>query len=565
MISLSRNLSKNTFRLVLNFLGKKVVSLALFSIALGLLIFVVELVMATSIQIFLSRLGLISYQNNLGSLGSLLPTSTTGAIFLLLSVTTCRSLCLWMQSYSNSIVTVEFETLNRLRIVSSALNNRDSRISEISSLFNDKTIGAGSFVSSFIGGFSRLIVMALLVVALLKLAPEVTIFSFVILLAIFIPGRLISKKILSISNVIHLELDGAIAKTLNGVKNLLFLHIHGLNKKEIDRVDLNLRHYLSQYKQYHFFVGMKHAIPQIFGVWLLCGIIFIGKDFEFLDQAVAIQFFYLFIRFVQNAGEVSNLASYLHLTKPRFLAIWNWWNKSRLTNKHFVEPTPPEGSLSEPFGWIFDHVSFGYPGGAQILKDISFQVNFGEALVITGPSGAGKSTLLSLMLGMTLPKSGQVYIQDSLQSYPIKEVRSHLLKMVGYVGPESFVIAGSFRENILYGCERPCSDDELKAAIYDSGCAFIYESPQGLDHQITEQGEGLSAGQKQRLGLARALLRQPKVLILDEATANLDKQTEIALVDTLAKLKSNMTIVAVTHREELLRIADKHLVMPFKE
>ena len=565
MIFLPRNFSKKLFCLGIDFLGRKVITLAILSTALGIVIFVVELVMATSIQIFLSHLGLVSYHSNFGNLGGVLPTSTIGVIFLLLLVTTCRSLCLWMQSYSNSLVTVEFETLNRRRIVTSALNSRDSKISEISSLFNDKTIGAGNFMSSLLGGFSRLIVMTLLVVALLKLAPQITMLSFVMLVIIFIPGRLISKKILSISNVIHLELDSAIAKTLNGVKNLLFLHIHGLNKKEVDRIDLNLDQYLSKYKSYHFFVGMKHAIPQILGVWLLCGIILISKDYELLDQAVSIQFFYLFIRFVQNAGEVSNLASYLYLTKPRFLAIWNWWNKSRLTINDNVEFPCKSGELLGSFGWIFSHVSFSYQGGDQLLKDISFQVKFGEALVITGPSGVGKSTLLSLMIGMADATSGGVYIENNMQRYPIGEIRVELLKTIGYVGPDSFVIAGSFRENILYGCDRHCSDDELKTAIYSSGCAFIYESPQGLDHQITEQGEGLSAGQKQRLGLARALLRRPKVLILDEATANLDKQTEIALVDTLAKLKSNMTIVAVTHREELLRIADKHLVMPFKE
>jgi ATP-binding cassette subfamily B protein AbcA/BmrA len=548
------------------FFGKKVIGLAFLSIILGALIFIVELLMAYSIQYFLSALGIGSAQTKAESSYFSLPALTLGAsLIFFLIIITIRSILIWLQTYSASLISVEFETVSRKRLLGWALSCRSAQVADVSSMFNDKTTGASNFISSCLASISRLIVMILLFIALVKLSPEVTALSILMLAFVFFPVRIITRYIKTASSNIHRELDLSISKIIKSVKNILFLHIHGLYKKEIREIDTHLSEYLIQYKKYHFWVGMKHTLPQVFGIWLLCVVILISKDRELIADAILIQFFYLFIRFIQNAGEVSNLASYLSLTKPRFMAVWNRWHDMQLWVDDWVESTKDFELLSGLVGLKFDKVTFAYEDGPEILSSLSFNVQPGQALIVTGPSGAGKSTLLSLMLGMTQPKSGQIYIQANSQSFPIKEVRSHLLKMVGYVGPESFVIAGSFRENILYGCERQCSDDEIKVAIYNSECAFIYESPQGLDHQITEQGEGLSAGQKQRLGLARALLRRPKVLILDEATANLDKQTEIALVDTLAKLKSSMTIVAVTHREELLRIADKHLVMPFKE
>jgi ABC-type bacteriocin/lantibiotic exporter with double-glycine peptidase domain len=124
------------------------------------------------------------------------------------------------------------------------------------------------------------------------------------------------------------------------------------------------------------------------------------------------------------------------------------------------------------------------------------------------------------------------------------------------------IISGTVRDNLLYGnATHLIEESDFDEALKLSGCSFVKNLPGNLSYELTEQGEGLSAGQKQRLALARALLRKPKVLILDEATSNLDAATESALVDTLIELKSYITIVAVTHRDALLKIADHHLTL----
>ncbi|SNC62162.1 ATP-binding cassette domain-containing protein [Polynucleobacter victoriensis] len=545
------------------FFGKKILALGFLSVIVGAMIFIIELLMAYSIQYFLFALGIGDPQKVTNAIDlSIWELSLFEALLFFLVVISTRSILVWFQTYSASIISVEFETLSRKRLLNWSLSNRSAQVADVSSMFNEKIVGASNFISSCLGSVSRLLVMTLLLVALIKLSVEVTILSIAMLMLVFFPAKFITKKVRLASNSIHRELDFSIEKIIKGVKNILFLHIHGLYKKEIREVDIHLSEYLTQYKKYHFWVGMKHTFPQVLGIWLLCAVILISKDRELIADVVLVQFFYLFIRFIQNAGEVSNLASYLSLTRPRFLAVWDRWNEMRSWTDDWVEGGKDPKLFGGLIGWRFEGVSYAYQNGVDVISQLSMDIMPGEALIITGPSGSGKSTFLSLMLGLVKPTHGQIYIQTKSESFLIDEARPQLLNAVGYVGPENFVIAGSFRQNILYGCQRSCTDEELKSVINQSGCSYIFDFPLGIEHQLTEQGEGLSAGQKQRLGLARALLRKPTILILDEATANLDKKAEVALVDTLAELKSSMTIVAVTHREELLRIADRHLTLP---
>ena len=164
---------------------------------------------------------------------------------------------------------------------------------------------------------------------------------------------------------------------------------------------------------------------------------------------------------------------------------------------------------------------------------------------------------MNLLLGEIHADEGKVEVLLREKAFSIEECRHEVLPRVGYVGAESFLIGGTLRENLVYGLTRVVTDDELRDAIQLAQCQFIFEQEKGLEHILNDQGGGLSAGQKQRLCLARALLRSPKVLILDEATANLDEATESALIDTLSALKGKMTMICATHRKGFLRLADR--------
>ncbi len=550
--------------LISEFLGARVMVLMAASIVLGLLVFAVELLMAFSIQSFFLALGLMDSNQNPHWLSRLLGVgnSLNEAIILLLVVGTMRGLLSWLQNHASSLTTVEFETLNRKRLTAWAFGERSAQVAYVASLFNDKTVGAGNFVSSIMGGVSRVIVALLLAVTLLWQAPEVTVVSFVLLSALYLPFRFLSIRIRTASDSIHADLDSSMSRLLRGVKNILLLHIYGLYQREQQLTEKHLARYLASYRSYHFLSGVKNMLPQVIGIWLVCLITITANSQGTLRGTQIIEYFYLFIRFVQSIGELANLGSYVSLTRPRLLAAWDWWYMARERKDEWASTDPNAAPFSKPVGWIIKKLSYCYTGSDKaVINNLELIIQPGSTLVITGPSGSGKSTLLALLLGLFRPSDGKVELLANDSHISLAEGRSRLLAGMGYVGPESFIIAGTIRENLLYGTSIRHAEEDLHRALALSDCGFVFNMRNGLDHVLTEQGEGLSAGQKQRLALARALLRNPNVLILDEATANLDTETEWALVDTLAQLKDNMTIVAVTHREALLRIADQHVIL----
>ncbi len=548
--------------LISEFLGGRVMALMVVSISSGLLVFVVELLMAFSIQSFFQALGLMETNQAKHWLSNLLGVgnSLNEVLALLLVVGTLRGLFSWLQNHASSLTTVEFETLNRNRLAAWSFGERSAQVAYVAGLFNDKTVGAGNFVSSIMGGVSRVIVALLLMITLIRLAPEVTVVSIVLLAVLYFPFRVLSHRIRSASNSIHWELDNSMSRLLRGVKNILLLHIYGLHQREQKLTEKHLAGYLASYRNYHLLSGVKNMLPQVVGIWLVCLITITANSQGTLRGAQIIEYFYLFIRFVQGIGELANLTSYVSLTRPRLQSVWEWWRVARERREEWARVDSDAKPFTSPVGWEVRGLSFCYPGSdGAVLKNLDLTIPPGSALVITGVSGSGKSTLLAVLLGLFCPSVGRVELLAEDSTIPLADGRSRLLAGMGYVGPESFIIPGTIRENLLYGASIHQSDEDLHRALALSECEFVFAMRDGLDHVLTEQGEGLSAGQKQRLALARAMLRNPKVLILDEATANLDTETERSLVDTLAQLKGTTTIVAVTHRDALLRIADQHL------
>jgi ATP-binding cassette subfamily B protein len=221
-----------------------------------------------------------------------------------------------------------------------------------------------------------------------------------------------------------------------------------------------------------------------------------------------------------------------------------------------------EIALRQPIGWDLKNVSFTYPeSDTTVIKLLSLTVAPGSTLVILGPSGTGKSTLLSMLVGDLSPTEGTVSVMLDGEPKSLTEAQSRLSKNIGYVGPESFIFDGTVYENLVYGLFRPVTDTEVREALEITECQFVWSLPHQLSHHLSDQGHGLSAGQKQRLSLARAFLRQPKALILDEATSNLDTETEARLIQTFLRIKGRMTVVCVTHRDSLLTIADRKIVL----
>lgn len=208
----------------------------------------------------------------------------------------------------------------------------------------------------------------------------------------------------------------------------------------------------------------------------------------------------------------------------------------------------------------FSNVTFHYPSrtGMPVLSEVSVNIRPDTLVALVGPSGAGKSTFVSLLLRLYDPVSGEILFDErNSQSIPVSVLRNQM----ALVPQDIFLFGGSIRENIGYG--KPGSTDEMiaEAARKANAWDFISQFPEGLDTLVGERGTQLSGGQRQRIAIARAVLKNPKILILDEATSSLDSESERLVQDALEKLMKGRTSIVIAHRLSTIRQADHILVL----
>ncbi len=205
-----------------------------------------------------------------------------------------------------------------------------------------------------------------------------------------------------------------------------------------------------------------------------------------------------------------------------------------------------------------EHVSFSYGDESAILDDISFQVQPGEHIAIIGPSGAGKTTLLSLLLCFYLPTRGEIRFDGKpLPAYNLSSLRER----IGYVAQNTVLMAGTIAENLSYG-NLDIGRDALEHAARIAGIHdFITSLPEGYDSPVSELGGNLSEGQKQRISIARALVKDPDILILDEPSSALDSLVEKSIFDALPEVITGKTVFVVAHRLSTAMNADRILLI----
>ncbi|MDQ5940515.1 MAG: ATP-binding cassette, subfamily bacterial [Candidatus Dependentiae bacterium] len=201
----------------------------------------------------------------------------------------------------------------------------------------------------------------------------------------------------------------------------------------------------------------------------------------------------------------------------------------------------------------FSHVSFSYKSGRPVLRDISLTIPENKTVAFVGTTGCGKSTIVKLLLRLYNPQEGKVFVGGRL----LHEVDAYALRRsIGLVSQELFMIAGTIRENICYGLQKVSDELVVEAAKAAEIHDFITQLPDGYDTMMEERGQIFSGGQCQRIAIARALVRQPQLLIMDEATSAVDNETEEAINKSIAKMRHERTIVLIAHRLSAVRNAD---------
>jgi ABC-type multidrug transport system fused ATPase/permease subunit len=206
----------------------------------------------------------------------------------------------------------------------------------------------------------------------------------------------------------------------------------------------------------------------------------------------------------------------------------------------------------------FKNVSFSYDSQEPVLRDISFRVRPGEHVAIVGPTGVGKTTLVSLILRFYKPTAGEIHFDGrSASEYNVGSLRQR----IGYVSQNTLLLSGTITENLRYGNPDATEDQVFKATQLAGIHDFVCGLPEGYESEIGEKGVNLSEGQKQRLSIARALIKEPDILVMDEPTSALDSLTEKSIFQTLPAVLRKKTLLVVAHRISTIKDSDRILLL----
>ena len=353
---------------------------------------------------------------------------------------------------------------------------------------------------------------------------------------------------------INAEVTGRLTETLNGIRV-----IKGFNAEEQEQKTFELgveRLFLNVKKSLTATAFMTSASTFLLGT-ASAGIMGIGGYFIMQGSMTYGEFvsFTLFLGFmIAPIVQMSNIGSQL---TEAFAGLDR--TQELMNSPEEDDPTVRTRHLNSVDGSIdFEGVSFAYEENKTVLHNVSFSATKGDVIALVGSSGSGKSTIAGLASGFLTPTSGQVKIDgQNLAHVNLRSYRKHL----GVVLQDDFLYEGTIKENILFPRPNATNEEVLVAAKGAYVTEFTDRFDDGLDTLIGERGVKLSGGQRQRISIARALLAQPEIVVLDEATSNLDTESERYIQDSLGVLMDNRTTLVIAHRLSTIQKADQILVI----
>jgi len=341
-------------------------------------------------------------------------------------------------------------------------------------------------------------------------------------------------------------------------RNWLLVKILRTEHAEHQRMQKEVIHYSDLSEKGTFWSNANGIFAPFLGVVMIVAILKLSTSQWGTPGTILVPFLYMMLRFIAAVTQLVNATSAFSLTLPQLSSSLEFHNRVQnrsKTQKLAVNERPHQHhSFSEPPSIDIQNMSFSFGNPPiSIFTDFSLRVSSGGHLGILGTSGSGKTTLLNLMLGILSPHVGHVKIAG-VSADTVFKARTI---QIGYVGPDPLLLAGTVRENLTYGLDEQPKEQVLWQILQNVRLLERIQSlPNQLDTQLNEHADTLSAGQKQRLSLARALLSKPKLLILDEASSNLDENTEREIAEIISELKGQVTTVIVSHRRAFLRHAD---------
>lgn len=435
----------------------------------------------------------------------------------------------------------------------------DQRSGETLGILQKVRTDSEKFITSFISIlFAALVGMIFVIIYSLTVSYKVTLVYFAAIPIIAFTSWLLSRKIKVVQKSIVKETTALAGSTTESLRNIELVKSLGLANQEINRLNNTTYKILGlELKKVKFVRGMSFlqgtTVNFVRSVMVVVLLILIfdnelsaGKYFTFL--------FYSFFLF----NPLQELGNVIIAYREAEVSLLNFDRILKLPKE--AKPLNPE-----PVGRVkslnFDKVSFKHQSaGTNALNEITFNAASGETIAFVGPSGSGKTTLVKLLVGLYHPRKGEIlYNNVSSTKVDLNELR----EKIGFVTQDTQLFSGTIRENLLF--VRPdATDEECLGVLEKAACqSLLARADKGLDTILGEGGVKVSGGEKQRLSIARALLRQPDILVFDEATSSLDSITEEEITETIREvsvIKDQITIL-IAHRLSTIMHADKIFVL----
>jgi len=435
----------------------------------------------------------------------------------------------------------------------------DQRSGETLSILTKVRTDTEKFISSFVNVFF-VIIVSIVFVSIYAFRLHWTIMPVYALGIFFIAlvTSLLSKKIKYIQKNIVKETTALAGTTTESLRNIEIVKSLGLTGQEVNRLNNNT------------FKILKLELKKVRSVRSLSFIQ--GTLVNFLQQVIAFTLLWLIFKDSITPGEYLSLSFYGFFLFGPMQEIGNVILSYReaeasLQNFHnlMLKKSEPKPLKPQPLGILeeleFKNVSFQHQSAQfKALENISFDVKKGETIAFVGPSGSGKSTLVKLLVGLYRPKEGTIYY-DGISGDDIDF--DELRRQIGFVTQDTQLFAGTIRENLLF-VNPGATEEQLQTALRKASCTALLErAGNGVDTVIGESGLKLSGGEKQRIAIARALLRDPHLLIFDEATSALDSITEEQITETIREVssKGSQITVLIAHRLSTIMHADRIYVL----
>jgi ATP-binding cassette, subfamily B, multidrug efflux pump len=356
---------------------------------------------------------------------------------------------------------------------------------------------------------------------------------------------------------------------LSGLNSMLQENLSGISVVQLFRREQfnsqlfrdNNERYVKQVDRTIFFDSAVSATLEWIGLIAIAGVLWLGGT-RILNETLTFGTLSTFILFAQR------LFNPLQQLAEKFTSIQSGFTAVERINDLLSQPVDirdalkprslPQSNDARALGEVaFKHVSLAYKNDDYVLKDLNFTIAPGEKVAIVGPTGAGKSSIIRLLCRLYETNQGSI----TVDGVDVKDIaQSELRRYVGVILQDGFLFAGDVKSNIALG--ETYSLEQIKTAAEQMNVAsFIEDLPDGYDTLLRERGTNLSAGQKQLLAFARAAVRNPRILVLDEATANLDVGTEVLIQEALERLLVNRTAIIIAHRLSTIRNVDRVLVL----